>query len=84
MADADEADCNLRSASSANAFSNLGRWLTEARQIHPETNGVSLPTSNGVDLLVLNEDAEWSRQILEKLSGPSSAANGDAEDPRQK
>ena len=34
--------------------------------------GVSLPTSNGVDLLVLNEDAERSRQILEELGGHSS------------
>jgi hypothetical protein len=39
--------------------------------------GVSLPTSNGVDLLVLNDDAELSRQILEELGGKSS---GNAKD----
>ena len=57
---------------------DLLKSLLEANGIHAmisEDNyvGVSLPTSNGVDLLVLNEDAELSRQILEALGRASDS-----------
>jgi len=65
---------------------DLLKSLLEANGVHASISednyvGVSLPTSNGVDLLVLNEDAELSRQILEELGGKSS---GDAEGSSQK